>query len=145
MEKRICIGNDHAGTELKKVIQTYLENLGWVVINKGTDDLNSVDYPDYAHPVAACVENEESRFGILICGSANGVCMSANKHSDIRAALCWKPEIAALARAHNDANILCLPARYLTNEEAKDVLIAFLNTDFEGGRHRNRVNKIACS
>jgi ribose 5-phosphate isomerase B len=103
-----------------------------------------MDYPDVAHPVASSVENKECEFGILLCGSANGVAMTANKHAGIRAAICWKEELAALARQHNDANILCLPARYISEQEAEKMVSTFLTTVFEGGRHANRVNKIAC-
>ena len=141
--KRIVIGADHAGFELKSQLVNYLQKEGWDVTDKGCYSLESVDYPDFAHPVASMVENE-SIPGILICGSANGVCITANKHQGIRAALCWTPEIAKLARLHNDANIVCIPARFLDTAIAIAIITEFLTTDFEGGRHQNRVNKISC-
>jgi len=141
----IAIGCDHAGTDYKKALIAYLSAKGFTMLNKGTDTYDSVDYPDYAHPVAEAVEQGEARFGILICGSANGVCITANKHQGIRAALCWKTEIAALARQHNDANIICLPARFSSIEDCQDMVDVFLSTEFEGGRHQNRVNKIRCA
>lgn len=140
----ISIGCDHAGVAHREAIIQYLEKNNYIVIDHGTKSLDSVDYPDYAHPVAIDVETEKSMFGILICGSANGVNMTANKHQGIRAALCWKDEIAVLARQHNDANIISLPARYITEEEGVLFVKTFLNTSFEGGRHANRVNKINC-
>lgn len=112
------------------------------MIDKGTNTVDSVDYPDYAHPVASTVESNEANFGILICGSANGVCITANKHAGIRAALCWRKDVAELARQHNDANVICLPARFISIEEAISFTDAFLDTPFEGGRHQNRVEKI---
>jgi ribose 5-phosphate isomerase B len=121
-----------------------LTEKGTTIIDKGTNTLDSVDYPDYAHPVANEVESGNAQFGILICGSANGVCITANKHQGIRAALCWKNEIASLARQHNDANIIGLPARFISIEEGIEFTDTFLNTEFEGGRHQNRVNKISC-
>ncbi|MBL7772678.1 MAG: ribose 5-phosphate isomerase B [Chitinophagaceae bacterium] len=141
----ISIGNDHAGVEHKQAIVTHLESIGHTVINHGTDHHESVDYPDYAHPVASDVENKKADFGILICGSANGVCITANKHQGVRAALCWMNEIAALARQHNDANILGLPARFAAIDACIAMVDTFLSTPFEGGRHLNRVNKIACN
>ena len=144
MEMRIAIGCDHAGVELKNALISHLETQQLQVTDFGTNSSDSVDYPDYAHPVATSVEQHENQFGILICGSANGVCMTATKHAGIRAALCWKEEIAVLARQHNDANIICLPARFMTEEEAIRCVDQFLQTSFEGGRHQNRVNKIAC-
>lgn len=140
----IALGSDHAGYEMKLKVRTYLLNLGHTVADFGTHTSDSMDYPDVAHPVASSVENKECEFGILLCGSANGVAMTANKHADIRAAICWKDELAALARQHNDANILCLPARYISEQEAEKMVSTFLTTAFEGGRHANRVNKIAC-
>jgi len=140
----ISIGCDHAGVAHREAIINHLTSKGYEVIDYGTKSADSVDYPDYAHPVATDVETKKSSFGILICGSANGVCMTANKHKDIRAALCWKDEIASLARQHNNANIICLPARYITLAEAILFADTFLNTDFEGGRHQNRVEKISC-
>ena len=121
-----------------------LQNAGNEVIDKGTFSLDSCDYPDYAHQVAASVENGEAELGVLICGSANGVAITANKHQGVRAALCWTAEIAQLARSHNDANIVCIPARFVSTEIASEILSTFLSTAFEGGRHQNRVNKIAC-
>lgn len=141
----IAIGCDHAGTDYKTALIEYLSAKGHQLLNKGTDGHDSVDYPDYAHPVADAVESGQAQFGILICGSANGVCITANKHQGIRAALCWKTEIAALARQHNDANIICLPARFTSIEDCQDMVDVFLSTEFEGGRHQNRVNKISCS
>jgi ribose 5-phosphate isomerase B len=141
---KISIGNDHAGPEYKKAIVEMLKANGYQVINYGTDSADSVDYPDFAHPVALDVENKESDFGIIICGSGNGIAMSANKHQGIRAALCWTKEIAVLARQHNDANIISIPARFTSIPQALEMVQTFLNTDFEGGRHQNRVNKISC-
>jgi ribose 5-phosphate isomerase B len=140
----VAIGNDHAGVAYKHYIKTALEKLGYTVINKGTDELTSVDYPDFAHPVANAVETNEATFGILICGSANGVAITANKHQGIRAALCWQNDVAVLARQHNNANIICLPARFVAQELALSMVELFINTSFEGGRHATRVGKIAC-
>jgi len=141
---KISIGNDHAGPEYKKAIVAYLENNGHQVINHGTDSEASVDYPDFGHPVATDVENGNVDLGIVICGSGNGIAMTVNKHQGIRAALCWTKEIAALARQHNDANIISIPARFTSIPQAVEMVETFLKTDFEGGRHQNRVNKIAC-
>ncbi len=141
---KISIGNDHAGPDYKKAIVTFLEQKGHQVVNHGTDTADSVDYPDFGHPVALDVETKNADFGIVICGSGNGINMTVNKHQDIRAALCWTKEIAALARQHNDANIISIPARYTSIPQAVEMVDAFLNTAFEGGRHANRVNKIAC-
>lgn len=141
---KIAIGCDHAGFELKESLKLYLEDKGIEISDKGAFSLESVDYPDFAHEVAKSLEKKEAGLGILICGSGNGISMAANKHQHIRAALCWKKEIAVLARQHNDANILSLPARFITENEAKEIVDAFLNTEFEGGRHANRVNKISC-
>lgn len=138
------IGADHAGFELKANLINYLTEKGFELKDYGCYSTDSVDYPDFAHPVASLVEETEGMKGILICGSGNGINMTANKHQGIRAALCWKAEIAELARLHNDANILVLPARFLSLEEAKDIVDIFFNTEFEGGRHQNRVNKISC-
>jgi len=143
MNKSIVIGCDHAGVELKHAIVNHLKQLGYTILDKGTNTQDSVDYPDYAHPVAEAVEQGQADMGILICGSANGVCITANKHQGIRAALCWKDEIAALARQHNDANIICLPARFISITEGILFTDTFINTPFEGGRHQNRVNKIS--
>ncbi len=139
---KVIIGADHAGFELKSVIIKYLENLEIEIDDKGTDSLDSVNYPDYAHEVAKAVEKDPANLGILICGSANGVCMTANKHKNIRAAIAWKPEIASLAKQHNNANILCLPSRFLTEQKARIIVSAFLDAEFEGGRHQTRVNLI---
>ena len=138
----IIISNDHAGTELKNVIKTFLENKGFTVINVGEDLGNSVDYPDYIHPLAKDISNKKEEKGIIICGSGNGVSMVANKYKGVRAALCWNKDIASLSRLHNNANVLSLPARFLTNEQAIEIVQTFLETDFEGGRHERRVKKI---
>jgi ribose 5-phosphate isomerase B len=141
---KIAIGNDHAGPDYKKAIVTFLEKKGIEVINYGTDTFDSVDYPDFGHPVATDVEDKKVNFGIIICGSGNGIAMSANKHQGVRAALCWTKEISALARQHNDANVVSIPARYTSIQQAIEIVDTFLNTEFEGGRHANRVGKIAC-
>ena len=138
----IIISNDHAGTELKIIIKTFLENKGYSVINIGEDSGNSVDYPDYIHPLAKDISNKKEEKGIIICGSGNGVSMVANKYEGVRAALCWNKDIASLSRLHNNANVLSLPARFLTNEQAIEIVQTFLETDFEGGRHERRVKKI---
>jgi ribose 5-phosphate isomerase B len=140
----IQIGSDHAGVELKASIKSYLETLGYSVQDFGTHNTDSMDYPDVAHPVANAVLNDSNSLGILICGSGNGVCLTANKHQGIRAALCWLPELGALARQHNNANILCLPARFISEQTAKEIVDAYLNAEFEGGRHQNRVDKVDC-
>ncbi len=142
---KISIGNDHAGTDYKLAIVGLLKSLGIEVINRGTDSNDSVDYPDFVHPVAEDVENGNSDLGIIICGSGNGASMTANKHQKVRAALCWNKEITELARAHNDANILSLPARFISLQQALEMVKTFLNTPFEGGRHERRIEKIACS
>lgn len=142
---RIAIGNDHAGTEYKNVLIDLLKSMEHTVHNYGTDHNSSVDYPDHVHPVAKDVDQNNADIGILICGSGNGVCMTANKYQKVRAALCWNAEIAGLARSHNDANIICIPARYVSIEEAKLMVRTFVSEPFEGGRHQNRVNKIPCS
>lgn len=139
----ISIGNDHAGTKYKFAIVKHLETKGITVKNYGTDTNDSVDYPDFVHPVAEDVENKKADFGIIICGSGNGVNMTANKHQRVRSALCWTKEIAALSRQHNDANILSIPARFTALPQAIEIVDTFLNTDFEGGRHERRVEKIA--
>ena len=141
---KISIGNDHAGPDYKKAIVQFLEKKGHQIINHGTDSLDSVDYPDFGHPVAENVASKEANFGIVICGSGNGIAMTVNKHQGIRAALCWTKEIAALARQHNDANIICIPARFTSIPQALEMVDTFLNTAFEGGRHQNRVDKISC-
>jgi len=143
--KPVAVGADHAGFEYKTEIVKHLNKLGYQVADYGSYSANSVDYPDFAHPAADSVEKDETACGILICGSANGVAITANKHKGIRAALCWQKEIAELARKHNNANIVCLPARFISLQNAFDIINTFLNTSFEGGRHEVRVNKIPCS
>lgn len=140
---KIAIGADHAGYELKQTVIKYLQNEGYTVNDYGTNSSESVDYPDFGHPVADAVEAKKDDLGIVICGSGNGISMTVNKHKGIRCALCWIPEIATLARQHNDANILSLPARYVSNEQAREIIKAFLSAEFEGGRHARRVNKIS--
>ena len=139
----ISIGNDHAGSELKKEVFSLLTSLGHTYTNHGTDTNDSVDYPDFIHPVAVDLREGKSALGIIICGSGNGANMTANKYPEIRSALCWTAELSALARQHNNANILSIPARFVTTETAKEMVKIFLKTDFEGGRHQNRVNKIS--
>ena len=141
---KISIGNDHAGPDYKKAIVDFLQANGHEIINHGTDTNDSVDYPDFGHPVATDIESKKADFGIVICGSGNGIAMTVNKHQGIRAALCWTKEIAALARQHNDANIISIPARFTSVPQAVEMVATFLTTDFEGGRHAIRVNKIAC-
>ena len=141
---QIAIGADHAGFEYKELLKKQLSKLGHEPKDYGTHSMDSVDYPDFAHPVAKAVENKESEMGVLICGSANGVAITANKHQGIRAAICWTEELASLARQHNNANIVCIPARFVSLELAEKILVKFLTTSFEGGRHENRVNKISC-
>jgi ribose 5-phosphate isomerase B len=142
---KIAIGNDHAGTDYKNAIISYLESQDITVKNYGTNSNDSVDYPDFVHPVAKDVESKAADLGIIICGSGNGASMSANKHQGVRSALCWTNEIAKLAREHNDANILSIPARFTSLPQALEMVKTFLDTDFEGGRHQRRVDKIACS
>lgn len=141
----LSIGSDHAGYALKSALIPWLESLGYNVTDKGCHSEDSIDYPDYGHPVASDVESNTANVGILICGSGNGISMTANKHQGIRCALCWTPEISALARQHNDANIVALPARFIDLATAKQIIETFLTTTFEGGRHANRVAKIACN
>ena len=141
---KIAIGCDHAGVELKSVLIQLIENLNNKAIDKGPFSSDSVDYPDYGHAVATAVEQGDADLGIVICGSGNGINMTVNKHQGIRGALCWTPEIAALARQHNDANIIAIPARFISTEEAKEIVAEFLNHEFKGGRHQRRVGKIAC-
>jgi len=140
---KLGIGSDHAGYAYKEAIIAYLEGEGYTVKNFGTYTADSVDYPDYVHPLANELDEGKLDMGILLCGSANGVCMTANKHQHIRAAICWENEIAELARKHNNANVICIPARYVALELAKEMVDTFLNTPFEGGRHEKRVEKIA--
>ena len=140
----IAIGCDHAGFVLKLPVIAYLEKEEYNILDMGTFSEDSVDYPDFAHPVAIAVESGKADYGILICGSGNGVAITANKHTDIRAALCWNEEIAALARMHNNANIIALPARFVSIEDGVQMVKTFLSTAFEGGRHERRVEKINC-
>jgi len=142
---KIAIGNDHAGTEYKLAIIGLLKSKHIKVVNYGTDGSDSVDYPDFVHPVAKDVDEGTVDMGIIICGSGNGASMTANKHQKVRCALCWTKEIVELAREHNDANILSLPARFLSMPQALEMVDAFLNTDFAGGRHERRIEKIAYS
>ncbi len=139
---KISIGNDHAGTSYKKLLQEKLESLGHEVTNYGTNSDDSVDYPDFVHPVATDVENGKADLGVIICGSGNGANMTANKHQGVRSALCWNTEIAELAKSHNNANILSIPSRFVSEELALKMLETFLNTEFEGGRHQRRIDKI---
>jgi ribose 5-phosphate isomerase B len=145
LSKPIAIGCDHAGFDCKEDLISFLEGEGMKYKDYGTYNKDSVDYPDFAHPVALSVESGESAFGILLCGSANGVAITANKHAGIRAAICWGEELAELARKHNNANIICIPARFVRDGDAEKMLDVFMNTAFEGGRHSNRVAKIAVS
>ena len=140
---KVSIGNDHAGTDLKfRIMKEYADQFEFV--NHGTDAADSVDYPDFVHPVANDVESGDAAFGIIICGSANGVCMTANKHQGIRAGLAWNKEVAALIKQHNNANIIGLPARFLSEEEALEVFQTYLDEEYEGRRHQRRVDKIPC-
>ena len=145
VSKPVAIGADHAGFEYKTAIAELLKEKGLEVKDFGTYSADSVDYPDFAHPVASAVEDGEAAWGILICGSANGVAITANKHRGIRAALCWNKEVAEITRKHNNANIICIPDRFVSIQEATGMITAFNETEFEGGRHQNRVSKIACN
>ena len=146
LSKPIAIGSDHAGFEFKTKLVEYLRDVKGIALRDfGTYSADSVDYPDFAHPVANAVESKEYEWGILICGSANGVAITANKHANIRAAICWENEIAKLARLHNDANVICLPARFITLDAAKEMLDTFAATAFEGGRHATRIHKMPLS
>lgn len=145
LSKPIAIGSDHAGFEYKVAIVKWLIEKGYQLSDMGVYENKSVDYPDYAHPVAEAVEKGEVAFGILICGSANGVAITANKHQGVRAGLAFQTEVATLIRQHNDANVICIPARFVALEYAKNMVDIFINTPFEGGRHQTRVNKISCS
>ncbi len=142
---KIAIGNDHAGTEYKLAIIGLLKSKGIEIINYGTDGSDSVDYPDFVHPVAQDVEDGKVTYGIIICGSGNGASMTANKHQKVRCALCWTKEIVALGREHNDANILSLPARFIALAQALEMVQTFLDTQFAGGRHERRIEKIPCA
>ena len=141
---QLSIGNDHAGVEYKEAIEAYLKDKGHNITNHGTDTNESVDYPDFIHPVAEDVSSGKVDLGIIICGSGNGAAITANKHQKIRAALCWTKEIVALAREHNNANILSLPARYLSIPQALAMVETYITTDFEGGRHQERIDKMPC-
>ena len=141
---KIAIGSDHAGFEYKEILKTWLEKNGFDVKDFGTHSNASADYPDFAHPVSHAVESKQSELGVLVCGSANGVAITANKHQGIRAAICWTEELASLSRQHNDANIVCIPARFIPSDLAEKIVDRFLNTPFEGGRHATRVGKIQC-
>jgi len=145
LSKPIAIGSDHAGYDYKEDLISFLEGKGLAFTDFGTDSKDSVDYPDYAHPVANAVENGLAAFGILLCGSANGVAITANKHQGIRAAICWGEELAQLSREHNNANIICIPARFVREGDVEKMVGIFMTTSFEGGRHKRRVEKIACS
>ena len=140
----ISVGNDHAGVDLKKHIVKYLNGNGFVTNDMGTDTEKSVDYPDFIHPVSKDVEGKKANMGIIICGSGNGAAMTANKRKNIRAALCWSKEVSKLARQHNDANILSIPSRFISHNEAIEIVDVFINTEFEGGRHQRRIEKIPC-
>ena len=141
---KIAIGSDHAGFEYKEHLKRWLAGHGHEIFDFGAYSSESSDYADFAHPVSIAVEKKEFDFGILVCGSANGVAITANKHQGIRAAICWTPELAALSRNHNDANIVCIPARFITTETAEEIIETFLASSFEGGRHGRRVGKISC-
>lgn len=143
--KKIALGGDHAGFEYKGLLINMLQNLGYGVKDFGPFSEESVDYPDFVHPLSKAVASGEFEFGIVICGSGNGVAITANKHQGIRAALCWNDELAGLSRLHNDANILAIPARFVPFELAQNMVKIFIHTEFEGGRHQNRVAKIACT
>jgi ribose 5-phosphate isomerase B len=145
LHKHIAIGSDHAGFDYKEDLISFLEGKGLSFTDFGTHSRESVDYADFAHPVALSVEKGESAFGILLCGSANGVAITANKHQGIRAAVCWGEELAKLAREHNNANVICIPARFVREGDAEKMVNIFINTAFEGGRHAKRVDKIACA
>ena len=139
----ISIGNDHAGTDYKFAIVEFLKSKNISVNNHGTDSNSSVDYPDFVHPVAKDIVSRKSSLGVLICGSANGVAMTANKYKNVRAALCWNKELALLSKSHNNANIVCIPARFIEKKEALEIIKTFISEEFEGGRHERRVNKIS--
>ena len=140
---KLAIASDHAGYDYKEIIKKFLGDQ-YEIQDFGTYSPDSVDYPDFVHPAATSVEKGDNDFGILICGSGQGVAITANKHQDIRCALCWMPELAELARQHNNANMIAIPARFIASELAIEIITKFLNTDFEGGRHQNRVDKISC-
>lgn len=144
MMQKLAIGSDHAGFQYKEQLKKWLIENGYTVKDFGTYSAESADYADFAHPVASAVEKKEFDLGLLVCGSANGVAITANKHQGIRAAICWNEELAGLARQHNDANVLCIPERFVSIELAHKILDRFLHSSFEGGRHERRVNKISC-
>jgi len=144
LTKPIAIGSDHAGFEYKTALVKWLNAKGYKVSDHGVYENKSVDYPDYAHPVALAVESGEVAFGILLCGSANGVAITANKHQGVRAGLCWQNEVAKLVRLHNNANIICIPARFVAEALAEQMIETFMTTEFEGGRHATRIGKMAC-
>jgi len=139
---KIAMGADHAGFDCKELIKSVLTD--FEIIDFGTYSAASVDYPDFAHPVAEAIENGRCDFGVLVCGSGNGIAIAANKHQGIRAAICWENELASLSRKHNNANIICIPARFVTEASAEEMVMIFLNTAFEGGRHEKRIEKISC-
>lgn len=141
---KIALGSDHAGFGYKEALKRWLEKNGYVVTDFGAHSTDSADYPDFAHPVASCVEEAKADMGVLVCGSANGVAITANKHQGIRAAICWTEELASLARQHNNANVVCIPARFIEYPLAETIVSKFLTTEFEGGRHAHRVSKISC-
>ena len=145
LSKPIAIGSDHAGFDYKEMLISFLEARGLAYTDFGTHSRDSADYPDFAHPVAASVENGDAACGILVCGSGNGVAITANKHQGIRAAICWGEELATLAREHNNANVLCIPSRFVREGDAEKMVELFITTEFEGGRHEKRVEKIACA
>jgi ribose 5-phosphate isomerase B len=145
LKKPIAIGSDHAGFEYKEDLISFLEGKGFAYKDFGTHSKESADYPDYAHPVAGAVESGDAAFGILVCGSGNGVAITANKHQRVRAAICWGEELAKLAREHNNANIICIPSRFVREGDAEKMVAMFISTEFEGGRHEKRVGKIACA
>ena len=140
---RFGVASDHAGYEIKEVAKAYLLSLGYEVKDYGTHSTESCDYPDYAHALAKGIETQEVDLGIAVCGSGEGICITLNKHAHVRAALCWRPALATLSRQHNNANVLCLPGRFVTEEEARNIIQAYLSAEFEGGRHLRRINKIA--
>lgn len=144
MSKPVAIGCDHAGFEYKEDLISFLEGKGIAFKDFGTYSTDSVDYPDFAHPVAKAVENGDASYGILLCGTANGVAITANKHQGVRAAICWGEELAQLAREHNNANIICIPARFVREGDAEKMVNTFMITEFEGGRHDRRVQKMSC-
>ncbi|MBQ6310094.1 MAG: ribose 5-phosphate isomerase B [Bacteroidales bacterium] len=142
MEKTVGMASDHAGFQMKEYLKSLLNDKGYSVKDFGAYSSESIDYPDTAHPLAEAVEKGEVEFGIAICGSGNGISMTVNKHQGIRAALCWTPELGALAKQHNNANILALPARFISEELARDIVRAYMAAEFEGGRHQRRIEKI---